>query len=82
MVKSLWSSLAWSILSKALDRSDSTSAVISFLSIASGMLSVSRMFKVSVELMSIFIAALVCGEALVLCEIGAELIQDNPFKDL
>ena len=31
--------------------------------------------------MSIFIAALVCGEVIVLCEIGAELIQDNPFKD-
>ena len=34
----------------ALDRSNSTSAVICFLSIASSILSVSRMFKVSVEL--------------------------------
>ena len=46
-MENLWSNLAWSILSKALDRSNSTSAVICFLSIASSILSVSRMFKVS-----------------------------------
>ena len=48
-MESLWSNLAWSILSMALDRSNSTSAVICYLSIASSILSVSRMFKVSVE---------------------------------
>ena len=49
MLESLWSNLAWSILSKAFERSSSTSAVICFLSIASSILSVSRMLRVSVE---------------------------------
>ena len=31
--------------------------------------------------MSFFIAALVWGKAVVFCQIGAELIQNNPFKD-
>ena len=54
MLESLWSNLAWSILSKAFERSSSTSAVICFLSIASSILSVSRMLRVSVECAFLF----------------------------
>ena len=32
--------------------------------------------------MSFFIAALVRSKAIVFCEIGTELIQNNPFEDL
>ena len=54
MLESLWSNLEWSILSKAFERSSSTSAVICFLSIASSILSVSRILRVLLSVLSYY----------------------------